>query len=125
MFPKTTRLVVSPPPTRAAKLVGARTRPPTRALSLDLHLAETRVLQRRLTRRDQVCACRYKVREENVFRRTLFSRGHACFAGEGHAGHRCFAKRIFLSTETEDEEEWLEWVDWRSTHRSSISLIYA
>ena len=61
-------------------------------------------------------ASRLQVREENVFRGTLFSRGHACFAGGGHAGHRCFAKRIFLSTETEDEEEWLEWVDWRSTH---------
>ena len=50
----------------------------------------------------------------------MFFGGHACFAGGGHAGHRCFAKRIFLFTET--EEEWLEWVDWGSTwgreHRS-------
>ena len=39
----------------------------------------------------------YIVREENVFRGTLFSRGHGCFAGRGHVGHCCFAKRIFLT----------------------------
>ena len=42
-----------------------------------------------------LCTQGLQVREENVFRGTLFSRGHACFAGGGHAGHRCFAKRHF------------------------------